>query len=259
MGTSPVRLELDRSLFSKINSSNLNAVDESSWLVMDEGSSIDLLSSESVFYRMQAFCSLQRDASSRTVLAKDWPQLRQALMRFRDDGSSVIHRSPWQENRPWQRYQETNAISALALKTEYLHAGPDSLLGQILRPSGLAARENTEPSPKGSRTLVVDGIGEEPGTYSTVNSALGSITDEEETTLLLQLQGAVPMKPTEIGNSKVIIKAAEGFRPELTFHRDTVVGPDGEAHLFRIHDGELMLDGVRLRLEMLRDSAKASP
>lgn len=257
MGTSPVRLELDRCLFSKINSSNLNAVDESSWLVIDEGASIELFSTESVFYRTHAFCSLQRDASSRTVVAKDFPQLRQALTRFRDEGSSVIHRSPWQENRPWQRYQETHALSALALKTEYLHAGPDSLLGQALRPSGLVARENTDPNPKGNRTLFVDGIGEEPGTYSTINSALGSITDEEETTLLLQLQGTVPMKPAEIGNSKVIIKAAEGFHPELTFHRDTVAGPDGEAHLFRIHDGELMMDGVRLRLETLRDSAKA--
>lgn len=256
-GSSPVRLEFDRCLFSRINSPSLNAADESSLIVVDEGNNIDLFSNELLFYRLQAFCSLQRDVSNRTIVAKDWLQLRQAVARFRDEGSSVIHRSPWQENRPWQRFLETHSLAALALKSEYLYAGPDCLLGQQLRPIGLATRENTEPTPKGNRTLVVDGIGEEPGSYSTVNSALGSITDEEETTISLQLQGIVTIKPAEIGNSRVVIKAAEGFRPELTFHRDTVAGPDGEAHLFRIHDGEILLEGVRLRLESLRDPAKA--
>jgi len=248
---------MDRCLFSRISSATLNAGDESSWLVMDDGSNVDLLCSESIFYRQHAFCSVQKDASSRTILAKDWSQLRQCLARFRDEGSSVIHRSPWQENRPWQRYLDTHSLSALALKAEYISAGPENLLGQPLKASGLASRENGEPSvPKTSRTLTVDGVGEEPGTFSTLNSALGSITDEEETTILLQLQGIVPIKPTEIGNSRVIIKAAEGFRPELTFHRDTVAGPDGEAHLFRIHDGDILLEGVRLRVESLRDPAK---
>lgn len=256
-GASPVRLEVDRCLFSRINSATMNAGDQNSWLVMDDGSNVDLLCSESIFYRQHAFCSVQKEASSRTIVAKDWAQLRQCLTRFRDEGSSVIHRSPWQESRPWQRYLDTHLLSALALKTEYLHAGPENLLGQPLKASGLASRENGDPTTqKASRTLVVDGVGEEPGTFSTLNSALGSITDEEETTILLQLQGIVPIKPTEIGNSKVIIKAAEGFRPELTFHRDTVAGPDGEAHLFRIHDGDILLEGVRLRLESLRDPSK---
>lgn len=257
MGTSPVRLEVDRCLFSRINSGTMNTGDESSWLVIDDGSNVDLLCSESLFYRQHAFCSVQKDASSRTILARDWPQLRQALARFRDGGSSVIHRSPWQENRPWQRYLDAHSLSALALKAEYHHVGPENLLGQPLKATGLASRENGEPTvPRASRTLVVDGVGEEPGAFSTLNSALGSITDEEETTILLQLQGIVPIKPTEIGNSKVIIKSAEGFRPELTFHRDTVAGPDGEAHLFRIHDGDILLEGVRLRLESLRDPSK---
>ncbi|MFT3883781.1 MAG: serine/threonine-protein kinase [Gemmatales bacterium] len=257
MGASPVRLELDRCLFSRINSASINPGDESCWLVIDDGSNVDLLCSESLFYRQHAFCSVQKDRTSRAILARDWSQLRQSLARFRDEGSSVIHRSPWQENRPWQRYLDTHSLTALVLKPEYVYAGPENLLGQPFKTNGLASREIGEPTtPRGNRTLVVDGTGEEPGTFSTLNSALGSITDEEETTIILQLQGFVPIKPTEIGNSRVIIKAAEGFRPELTFHRDTVAGPDGEAHLFRIHDGEILLEGVRLRLESLRDPAK---
>lgn len=257
MGSSPVRLEVDRCLFSRINAASINNSDESSWLVMEEGSNIDLHSNNSIFYRQHAFCSVQKDSKNRAILAKDWQQLRQAVARFHDDGSTIINRSPWLENRPWQRYLETHLLSSLALKKEYSHVGPDSLLGQPVKVNSLASRESSEvPLTRGNRTLVVDGVGEELGSFSTLNSALGSITNEEETTILLQLQGIVPIKPAEVGNSRVIIKAQDGFRPELTFHRDTVAGPDGEAHLFRIHDGEILLEGLRLRLEPLRDPAK---
>lgn len=254
-GTSPVRLELEHCLFSKYNSTSMIG-DESAWLVQDNGSQVDLQSNNSVLYRISNYCSIQRDSASREVVARDWQQLRSTLARFHDEGSSTTSRSPWLESRPWQRYLETRKLSALMPKAEYSHVGPEELLGQSLRSVSAIAKEPGESSTKSGRTLIVDGRGEEPGTYSTINSALGSVADEEETTIVLQLHGIVPLKPTEVGNSRIVIKAAEGYRPELTFHRDTIAGPDGEAHLFRVHDGELMLENVKLRLEALRDQAR---
>lgn len=257
-GSSPVRLELDQCVFSKLTGTSGTFGDDAALIVQDSGAQIDLQSSDLILHRIPTYCMLQREGGAREAQAKDWMHLRNVLSRFRDEGSMVVSRSPWVESRPWQRYQESRKLTALALKSDYAHIGPETLLGQTVRNSAVATRDQTETVNKtGSRTLVVDGRGEEPGTFTTINSALGSVTDEEETTILVQLQGMVSVKPTEVGNSRIIIRAAEGYRPELTLHRDTVAGPDGEAHLFRIHDGELTLDNVRLRLEGLRDPAKA--
>lgn len=255
-GRSPIYLEIERSIFSKLNS---GMVDDSTWIAMDEKTPIDLQSYDSIYHRIHSFASIQSNTAAReVVVARDWRQLRQTLTRCKEEGTVQLSRYPWQETKPWQRFVESHKPASLALKAEFAKSGPSNLLGKLINIAGsdIAGVSSTVPSKTG-RVLIVDGHGDEPGTFSTLNSALGSIADEEETTIQLQVHGTLPVKTAEVGNSKVLIKASDGYRPELVFHRDTVAGPDGEAHLFRVHDGELALENVRVRLEPLRDSAKS--
>lgn len=254
-GRSPIFLELEHSIVSKLSSS---MSDDSTLLVVDDKAQVDLQSYDSMYHRIATLCSLQRANSTREILARDWRQLKQAITHCKEEGTIQVSRYPWQELKPWQRYLESQKPATLALRSEYSSIGPANLLGSVIKPgSSEAGGTATSSSNKTSRALIVDGHGDEPGTFSTLNSALGSIADEEETVIQLQVHGTIPVKTSEIGNSKVVIKAGEGYRPELTFHRDTVAGPDGEAHLFRLHDGELTLENVRVRLESLRDPAKS--
>lgn len=253
-GKMPIHLELERTLFSKLTGSS---ADDPIWLVMEENTPVDLQSTETLFHRVNTYAAWQRPTATRDVIAREWRQIRTALSRCRDEGTAFTTRSPWLEMRPWQRYLETRNVTALALKADYSTTGPTALLGQKLQLANAIAKESSETSTKKTRTLIVDGRGEEQGAYSTLNSAIGTITDEEETIIEVHLHGTVAVKPTELGNSKIILKAGEGFQPELAFHRDTVAGPDGETQLFRLHDGELSIENIKVRMEPLRDTAKA--
>jgi serine/threonine protein kinase len=254
VGKSPVHLDLERCIFSRMTSS---MADDPTLLVMEDASVIDLQSTDSLYHRIGHYGALQRAINTRDVIARDWRQLRQTLGRCKDEGTSLVTRSPWLESRPWQRFQDGHKTLALAPKNDYQQFGPAELLGTRFTFNDTVAKNSKSNAPKGKRLLVVDGVGEEPNTFSTLNSAIGSIADEEETTIQIAMQGTVTVKPTELGNSKIILQAAEGFKPEVTFHRDTVAGPDGETHLFRLHDGDLTIENLKFRLEALRDPAKA--
>jgi len=256
-GMSPTRLEVEQCLFSRTGTGTPIASDESVWLLKDENANLDLHARDNLFHRIPAFLTVRAADGSTEVVARDWNQMKTSFPAVRDAGTTAVYRSPWLESRPWQRFKETNQLQALLPKEDYRDNCPDTLLGQSFRSVSAAARINASPPSKGGRTLTVDGRGEEPATFTTLNSALGSITDEEETTILIQQQGNVAVKPSELGNSRVILKAAEGFCPTLVFHRDTVSGPDGDAALFRLHDGEITLEGVKARLESLRDPARS--
>jgi serine/threonine protein kinase len=260
-GASPVQLKFDHTLFSRCGSSNRNT-QEGVWLLKDATSTapIDVHAARSCFYRVNGFYAVDSGSGNKEVLVRDWSQLRSVLPLLRNEGSLVLNRSPWVDSKPWQHFQENGQLSMLALKDDFHELGTQTLLGQPL-PSITAASQNpantASPPAKTTRTLIVDGRGDDPGTFITLNSAIGSITDDEETTIIVQLPGTVPIKPSELGNSRIIIKPGEGVTPELVFHRDTVSGPDGEAVLFRIHDGELTLDNMRVRLDALRDQARS--
>jgi serine/threonine protein kinase len=255
-GTSPTNLEVGQCLFSRSSPSLPSVQDESVWLLREEGANLDLNASENVFHRVPVLYSSKSGEGTETI-ARDWNHLRSIYPRARGAGSTHIFRSPWVESRPWQKYQETSQLQALLPREDFRDTCPDSLLAQPFRTVTLASRGNALPPQRAGRILTVDGRGEEAGTFTTVNSALGSITDEEETTILIQQQGTVAIKPSELGNSRVILKSGEGFSPTLVFHRDTVSGPDGDTSLFRIHDGEMTLEGLRVRLEPLRDPARS--
>ncbi len=260
MGSQPILLEIERSIFSRPQATSSPTSGPGAWLVQDESTPVDIHSNENYFHRIPIYLIVEKANGAREVRAREWTQLSSQFRRLRDLGSQTLTKSPWMDARPWQRYTETGQLSALTLKEEYRAWGPHTLLGQTF-PAASVEAQNAQITAandvKEQRTLIVDGRGEDPGTFSTLNSALGSITDERETVIVLQVPGTVPMKPAEIGNSRVIIRAGDGYSPELVFHRDTVSGPEGDALLFKVHDGEITFENMRIRIEALRDPARS--
>jgi serine/threonine protein kinase len=258
-GDSPTLIEVDKSIFSWVEPGLPFAREDSVWLLQEGSARVDVTLNGSVFHRIPAWYGITTPDGRSEILAREFHQFKTAFPALRETGSILASRSPWLEARPWRRFQESKNLHALLPHETHRSSSPNTLLGQPFRSSTLVARSTPPgpmPSPKGARVLIVDGRGEAAGTFTTVNSALGSITDEEETTVIVQLQGTVPIKPMELGNSRVILKAGEGVHPTFVFHRDTVSGPEGDTSLFRVHDGEIQLENLKVRLEPLRDPAR---
>jgi len=150
--------------------------------------------------------------------------------------------------RLWDRLSESKNIPATVSQSPNKAARPP-----VTAPAGgsdnLSARE-----------LIVDGEGKLPGTYSNLASALNEAENrkmEEEVVILIKKNGPLQIRQQEIGNRKVVVRAAPNYSPELSFNPDAAPGADGEAALFLVRDGELTLEGIQFRLDPnLRQAAK---
>jgi hypothetical protein len=103
----------------------------------------------------------------------------------------------------------------------------------------------------------VDGVGETPGTYKSLASALSESDGDPErkVVITLRVNGPLAVKPLDIGNRKVEIRAAPGFFPELAFRTERVPSAGGEVALFLIDEGSLVLENVGVRVVPLKDEA----
>jgi len=239
------------------------------------------------FYRVEPFVIRSAEppnvttgalASSPQVLL---PQLRTwqgDSLQIREDRCVLLESPPWPEtanvSSPWPRDTEpggkppADLLQAFRVRPDVRELrvpeqpevilGAHELLGQKLYPILPAPESLVTMRKPGVRELVVDGIGGKPGTFDTLSSAMNSAAAEDEkvVVILLKVNGPLPIRSLldVVGNRQVTIRAAEGFTPELMFHNERIPESNLVSALFRVHDGQLVLEGLQLRLQVLATS-----
>jgi serine/threonine protein kinase len=212
------------------------------------------------FHGLDGLVAAETPEGDLTVLARTPEELAALKPPFQDIGSILSDNSPWVEANPVQTLAEQeprSALLAFRLKTTVRELrlasserikGTHYVLAQEVYPPTLAplAAEQPPTPPAKARELVV-----EPGSvYPTLGAALGAVeTEKEEVTILLKVNGPLQVRPAEIGNRQILLKAAMGYKPELVLFPETVPNADGETVLFKLHDGSLRLEQVGLRLD----------
>lgn len=254
----PCHVTVNRSVFSSLSQGS-----EATWLLLAPQQVPDcrLDSNQNYFHNLAALVSIRKNDGTSDRLAVAPNELPRVGIAYRDVGSKADTVSPWEQPDPLRLLAEGDVLDAARLSPRLaaVRLGKEEMLG----PRMLLARElyrNLPPleavaGPKtlGPRELVVDGQGQKPGTYKTLASALGDADGEEEIVITLRLSGRLPIRSLDVGSRKITIRAADSFLPELAFHAEQVPGSDGEAILFRLHDGELNFENLALRLGVLRE------
>jgi hypothetical protein len=101
---------------------------------------------------------------------------------------------------------------------------------------------------------VVDGKGGKPDTFDSLSSALNSAAAESGNIIItLRVNGPLMVRSLldVVGNRQVTVRSADGFTPELMFHPERIPESNQMVSLFRVHDGQLVLEGLHLRLQPL--------
>lgn len=254
----PCHIAVNRCVFSHLGSTT-----DASWLLLGPGQAADcrLISAQNYFHNLASLAVVRRGDGSRERLVAQPGELARVGPTFQDSGSTADAASPWEQPDPrkslaegdvWSAARLTARIAALRIGTkEWL--GPRMLLGRELYQSPSPAETPITQKTAGPRELLVDGQGNKPGTYKTLASALGDADAEDEIVITLRLGGRLPIRSLDVGSRKITLRAADGFWPELAFNAEQVPGGDGEAILFRLHDGEVNFENVALRLNPLRE------
>lgn len=249
-------LELDQCTVG-IQEASINSGSASpTFLQVNKSNSVAFSSRNTVYYGINSYCTLGNPGNSPEMVARNLQQLESCLQQFRDDGSLIARRSPWVETNPWQKFSETASSNSFLVQADFQLKGqrPDAM--PTKESASLSNTNTSKTKLRSPRIVTIDGIGIEPAHYSSIQQALHAHADESELTLLLQINGNVPMNTVEIGDRKVIIKGDEGYRPELSLQRSMFGNGDDESSLFRIRHGELSFEFIRVRLESTRDNQK---
>jgi hypothetical protein len=274
----PLDVEVTRSVFSR--SAADDARPESAWLLLsrDQLERARLRGQDNAFHGVGTLVSRIMDDGTTEVAAARLPDLPKLPAESRDTGSTLLPESPWHDAEPLKKLAQGDMLGAFRLKTNLvalrrpaptLILGPQHLAGEPLYPgvgwagsdsSGSPGSPSSPAAPRpATREFVVDGVGGQPNTYRNLGAALNDADFDEEAEVLITLKwnGLLAIRPVELGSRTITIRAAPGFTPELTFNPDSDAGADGEAALFRIRDGSLTLDGLRVRLQpTLKETAR---
>lgn len=217
-----------------------------------------------VLYRLEPFMVRQTaDAEgSETLLAslRNWQSNNLAI---KEENCLVLEAPPWSGSDPVEALEQGKGVEAFRLRVEAAelrhHEQPDMMLG--VRRLLAEPLYTTLPKPStslnkpGVRELIVDGTGGKPNTFDSLSSALNSSVAEGENRIVITLRvnGVMPIRSLLdiVGNRHVTIRAAEGFQPELAFHAERVPESNAIASLFRVHDGQLVLEQLGFRLSPL--------
>lgn len=257
------RLVVRRSVVSvpKAAGANLQA-----YLLVQNGNRRDqteLQMAGNYFHGLHGLVAAENADGELMLVAGTLEELAQHKPLLQDDSSIFADASPWAESDPTRLLADLDPRAArnafkvlttardLRLATTERIKGAQSLLGEALYPGTLEPLpvEQVAPAPN-PRQLIVDGQGMKPGYFPTLSSALGAVeTEKEEVTILLKVNGPIPVRSLDIGSRQIVLRAAPEYKPELVLHADTVPAADGEASLFRLHDGTLHLEQLGLRLD----------
>jgi hypothetical protein len=216
-----------------------------------------------VVYRVEPFIVRALEGEGSEVLLPELRSWRGNGVVVSETGCWRLAVPPWAAEEPVKaleqgRYPEAFRVRADAQELrrrdqQDVVLGVRKLLGEPLYanlPTQLISLTRA-----GVRELIVDGTGGKPDTFDTLSSAMNSSAAEGESRLLITLRvnGPLPIRSLLdiAGNRHITIRAAEGFRPELIFHPDRVPESNAITSLFRVHDGQLVLEHVGFRLTPL--------
>jgi serine/threonine protein kinase len=259
----PCQLTLNQSIISQMERSDGNP-----FLLLGPGQTTNLkwVSGQNYFHNLDCLVAARTDEGGQERLVSVLGDFQRFGNSFVDRGSQLGSTSPWESSDPLQRLSAGDALAASRVNAGLaaVRLGRDEALGaRKLCGRQLYARGLPPLEPVGAagspvnRELIVDGQGNKPGTYKTLASALGDADAEAEIDISVRVNGPLPVRSLEIGNRKVTIRAAEGFHPEVTFNPEQVPTSDGEAILFRLHDGEVAFEQLALRVSPLREREAA--
>lgn len=216
-----------------------------------------------------AYCQLDSLAAADAgvgpqTLARTPEELAACLGQCSDVRSFAEGRTPWAEPQELDRLAqlEGDALRQAVRLRPTLPSlrgdglamrGPQALFGMPLYGRLEAPPPEApilEPSPPalGVKEIVVDGVGRTPGAFATVEAALAAAPVEEDATLLLKVNGALPVRGLDLGGRRVTMRGAPGYAPELAPHPDGRLDAEGDAALFRLGDGTLTLEQLAVRL-----------
>ncbi|MCS6977053.1 MAG: serine/threonine protein kinase [Gemmatales bacterium] len=254
----PCHIVVNRSVFSRAVGAG-----EVVWLLLGPGQVADcrLVSAQNYFHNLPALAAVRRNDGGRDLLAVQPTELARVSPAFQDMGSTADAVSPWEQPDPRKLLAEGDVLAAVRLNSQVAAVrpgnkewlGPQTLLGRDVYRAPPTVETGVAQKTVGPRELTVDGQGNKPGSYKTLASALGDADAEQEIVVVLRLSGRLPVRTLDIGSRKITIRAAEGFWPELAFNPEQVPGGDGEALMFRLHDGEVNFENLALRLAPLRE------
>jgi hypothetical protein len=206
-------------------------------------------------------------AGSPGLAVTRWDDFRQESYVERDDRSEVLTASPWlsanvqqalsnsprlafqvREDRPELRQRESQLRPLGVERCSWGQTYPTGLRrlpDKVTPPETVARKEKTvDPEWRGESGQ---------GVYKTLALAVGDA--EPGDVILLRFTGARRVEPVRLekATADLTIKAADGYRPVLTLGDTT----EPDAALFRVHDGQLRLEGLTFHLPPPRDEFKA--
>ncbi|MBY0231334.1 MAG: protein kinase [Gemmataceae bacterium] len=182
--------------------------------------------------------------------AAGWSAFREAMME-EDRFARLLPCRPWQASAPAQR----EALGAASLKEAFALAahlpplrragklaGAQALLGERIVPGVLPATKEPD-----KRVLVV-----EKGAEDALNGVFGSLSSAMQScragdSISIRHDGVLREQPPPLNSKEradLTIRAARGFKPVLALEETS----DPSSELFRLHDGDLRLEGLGFRL-----------
>lgn len=210
------------------------------------------------FHRIDSFVSVSQSEERPRPLAVQLSELPSVSATFQDELSVQASNNPFVNEQAWEQFSRLEATAALeAVKvnprvTAVRLGGRDlrgarQPLGEALYARVEMAAAESPPPPSEGRELVVDGLGQSPGTFATLAGAVASVAPAAEAVIVLRQSGQVSSRPIDVGNRRLVVRGpASGGQVELQAVSPAGSG-DGEGALFVIAGGSLTLENVALR------------
>jgi serine/threonine protein kinase len=130
-----------------------------------------------------------------------------------------------------------------------LGGGADGSSHSFSAYSLLGTAADSSPSTFVAETLrIVDGRGEEPNTYATLQAALNDPADETGAPTLVELkfEDSMEVAPISLVDRDVEIRAADGYRPTLVFKLSESSDGGWGQRMFLLDASRLVLEGVNI-------------
>ena len=210
--------------------------------------------------------SLPRSGTAGEILLPQLRSWRADPVSVSEQQCVLLEAPPWHETPPEFKPGTRDWLKVFQIRTDVVELrdadepqivlGVQKLLGRELYEE-LAPAQTSLNKPS-ARHLVVDGKGGKPDTYDSLSSALNSAAAESGKIIItLRVNGPLMVRSLldVVGNRQVTVRAADGFTPELMFHPERIPESNQMVSLFRVHDGQLVLEGLHLRLQPLPTSS----
>jgi serine/threonine protein kinase len=233
---------------------------------------LDLQLQRCALYRIEPFVVRRSETFGLPLGGTAGETLLPQLRSWRADPVSLseeqcvlLKAPPWNDAPPELKPGTGDWLKAFQIRTDVVELrdaddpqivlGVQKLLGRELYEE--LAPAQTSLNKLSARHLVVDGKGGKPDTFDSLSSALNSAAAESGNIIItLRVNGPLMVRSLldVVGNRQVTVRSADGFTPELMFHPERIPESNQMVSLFRVHDGQLVLEGLHLRLQPLPTS-----